>query len=205
MSVYPKPKENDGSLNTVFNRDDYIKTSNTSSGTTVIQNDARYLKNSGVVVSSAITTFNAGVNFNSLATIENLTVNSLMKTKQSTDTLIISAFSAAQIYNFSNGMVYDLISDATVMTTLSFTDIPITSQQSYIFTYILQPSTPNSGYYIKPNTNFINVNGSSVSLYGLQNISLPAAYIYLVQQITIINRSTTTTPSFIALTSISAY
>jgi hypothetical protein len=205
MSVYPAPIKHNGSQNAIFNRDDYIKTTSASgTGTTVAQNDARYLRNSGSVVSSATTIFNGTSTFNSLATFDSLNAN-LLKSKQTTDTLISSGFTASQTYSFINGMVYNLNSDATVMTTLSFTDIPITPQQSYIFTFILQPSAVNSGYYLKPNTSYVNVNGLSISLYGLQNVVLPAAYTYLVQSITLINRSTTTTPTFIALTSVSGF
>lgn len=206
MSVYPSPLKHNGVINTTFNRDDYSKMSSTSSsvGTTIAQNDARYMKNSGSVVSSAALTLNGTSTFNSLAQFDSMTVN-LLKSKQSVDGLISSGFTAAQTYSFNNGMVYSLSSDATVMTTVSFTDIPIIAQQSYIFTFIFQPSAVNSGYYLKPNTNNINVNGIAVSLYGLQNVALPSAYTYLVQSITIINRSTTSTPTFIALTSVSGY
>ena len=76
---------------------------------------------------------------------------------------------------------------------------------SLIQQIILKPSAVNSPYYLKPNTDFISVNGASVALCGLQNMSFPAAYTYLVQQITVINTSATTTPSFVALTSISGY
>jgi hypothetical protein len=49
------------------------------------------------------------------------------------------------------------------------------------------------------------VNGGSAPLYGLQNAVLPRAFTYIVQQVTVINTSTTTTPAFIAFTSVSGY
>ena len=199
MSVYPTPKQHNGSLNLVFNKDGYIKNESSSSGTTQAFNDGRYLKNTGVVVSSASTTFNSSVNIAGLATINNL------NTKKSTDAHVSATFSASQTYSFLTGMVYSLASNSTTTTTLSITDIPTTPRQSYISTLILQPSAVNSPYWIKPNTNFISANGISTPLYGLQNITLPSTYTYIVQQITVINSSTTTTPSFTALTSLSAY
>ena len=200
MSIYPAPKSRNGVLNSVFNTTDYIKTPSVGGGTTQATNDARYLRNSGVVVSSAQTTFN-----NSVSVAGLLSAN-LLNAKQSSDPLVVSAtFTAAQSYSFNTGMVYYLGSTSTAMTTVSITDLPITASQSYIFTFILKPSAANSAYYIKPNTDFISVNGGSVALCGLQNFSFPAAYTYLVQQITVINTSATTTPSFVALTSISGY
>ena len=204
MSVYPPPKVHNGSLNTVFNRDDYVQTS-TSSGTTQVQNDSRYLRNTGIVVSSGSTTFNNTVNIEGLATLNNLEVSSLFKSKQFIDTLVPIVFSSSQSYSFNNGMVYYLVTNNTSMTTLSITDIPTTPMQSYIFTFILRPNTPNNAFYLKPNTNFISVNNISTVFNGLSKLSVPTLFNYLVQQITVINLSVTETPDFIALTSISGY
>ena len=198
MSLYTAPIQHNGSLNATFNTTDYVQTSN-SSAPSQAQNDGRYLKNSGVVVSSAATSFNNSV------TVAGLLTTNVLNAKQSTDTLSTATFTAAQSYSFNTGMVYYLGTTATAMTTIAITDIPTTPSQSYIFTFILQPSAANSPYYLKPNTNFISVNGGSVALCGLQNMSFPAAYTYLVQQITVINTSSTATPSFVAFTSISAY
>jgi cytoskeletal protein CcmA (bactofilin family) len=347
MSIYPSPKLHNGSLNTIFNNTDYIKVASSGGGgSTIAQTDARYLKNSGVVVSSANTTFNGTLNVASLATVDGLvagdidasninisslatvdslvsgdisasninisslatvdslvsgdisasninisslaTVDSLvsgdisasninvsgsatvdtldanlltagnvsttnitsstlgsfndinvsgllsadslkattsleaetitaslatfdtldanlLKAKQSTDTLSSDIFRSDQVYNFSNGMVYSIISDATTVNSVSFINIPTTTNQSYIFTFILRPTAVDSPYYIKSSTNAINVNGVSVPLYGLQNVSLPSAYTYLVQQITIIYNLYASEPKFIGITSISAY
>jgi hypothetical protein len=203
MSVYPSPKTRNGVLNTIFNRTDYIPTVSGGGGTTVAQNDARYLKNTGIVVSSAQTTFNSSVNIAGVATVDNLITKSL-NARQSTDTLISSSFSATQTYSYNTGMVYFMASNSTTVTSFSITDIPLDSPlKSYIFTFILEPNTANSPFYINPAN--ILINGLSTSLIGLANVIFPASYTHLVQQITVINRSTTTTPSYIALTSVSAY
>jgi hypothetical protein len=152
---------------------------------------------SGNVSATNITSSNLG-------TFKDLTVSTL-KAKNSSDTSTADFWRQDQVYSFSNGMVYSLISDGTAVNSVSFINIPTTVNQSYIFTFILQPSIVNSPYYIKSNTNTININGVAIPLYGLQNITLPAKYTYLVQQISIIYNLYATSPQFIALTSISAY
>jgi hypothetical protein len=215
MSIYPSPKFHNGSINTIFNNTDYIKVAS-GGGSSIAQTDARYLKNSGVVVSSANTTFNGTLNVASLCTVDTLTVNTLatiptlnvlglQKSKQTADTLIGEIFRADQVYSFTNGMVYSIISSSTATNSVSFINIPTTINQSYIFTFILQPSAVNSPFYIKPSSNTINVNGVSVPLYGLNNVVLPTSYTYLVQQISIIYNLYASSPQFIALTSVSAY
>jgi hypothetical protein len=214
MSVYPPPKTRNGSLNLIFNSSDYIKIPSISGGgPSIAENDARYLKNSGTVISSAATTFNstlnvasltslATLNVSSLATIQDVSITGTLKAKQSTDTLIPNTFSADQSYSFLNGMVYSISSDTTTVNSVSFVDIPTTTNQSYIFTFVIKPSEVDSPYYIKPSgSNTILVNGTSVPLYGLQNVSLPANYTYLVQQISVIYVEN----GFISLTSVAGY
>ena len=246
MSIYPSPKLHNGSLNSIFNNTDYIKVAS-GGGSSIAQTDARYLKNSGIVVSSANTTFNGTLNVGALCTVDGLvagnintsninvsgssTVNSLtagnisatntnisalanvkditatglLKAKQTTDTLTSDVFRADQLYSFSNGMVYSIILDATTVNSVSFIYIPTTINQSYIFTFILRPSAVNSPYYIKPSSNTIVVNSVSIPLYGLQNVTLPTNYTFLIQQISIIYNIYSSSPQFIALTSLSGY
>jgi hypothetical protein len=215
MSIYPSPKNRNGTLNTIFNNSDYIQNPN-AGGLTISQTNAKYLQISGVTSSNATTTFLSTVDVKALLTVDNLTVKTLatidtlnvtklLKSTQSSDTLTAELFRSDQIYNFTNGMVYSIISNNTVVNSISFTNIPTTVNQSYIFTFILQPSAVNSPFYIKSSSNTVNVNGVSIPLYGLQNVSLPANYTYLVQQITIIYNIYGTNPQFVALTSVSAY
>jgi hypothetical protein len=249
MSIYPSPKQHNGSLNTIFNNTDYIIiNSGGGGGLTIAQTDARYLKNSGLVVSSAsITTFDGkvdvkninvstlldasninvsglatmknitatgkitsgnidatNISISTLATVKDITATGQLKVKQSTDTLTSDIFRSDQLYSFSNGMVYSIISDATTVNSVSFINIPTTTNQSYIFTFILQPSTASNPYYIKPSSNTVVVNGVSVPLYGLQSVVLPSSYTYLVQQISIIY-DVYSGNNFFALTSVSAY
>ncbi|MBC7472625.1 MAG: hypothetical protein H7196_05215 [candidate division SR1 bacterium] len=100
MSLYPPPKRHNGFLNTVFNQDDYTQNTDSSTGTTQLQNDSRYLRNTGVVVSSGATIFNNTVDINGGATLTKLEVSSLFKAKKSADDFIISIFTALQRYSF---------------------------------------------------------------------------------------------------------
>jgi hypothetical protein len=102
-------------------------------------------------------------------------------------------------------MVYSLASNDTPITSLSILNIPATPLQTYKFTFIIEPNVKSSPYYLKPTTNKTLINETSVSLFGLSNIVLPSSYTYLVQEITIMNKSTTTTPSFVALTNVLGY
>jgi hypothetical protein len=146
------------------------------------------LKNSGVATSSANTTFTGTVN-----------------TTRTTQTLSSATFTGIQSYSFNNGMVYSLASNATSITSLSILNIPSNPLQTYKFTFIIEPNVINSPYYLKPTTNNILINGTSVSLFGLTNVVLPSSYTFLVQEITIMNKSTTTTPLFVALTNVLGY
>jgi hypothetical protein len=226
MSIYASPKLHNGSLNATFNNTDYIKLPN-SGGSTLAQTDARYLRNSGIALSSANSTFSGTVDIGALCTVGNIKINNtatikdinvsnlgtfkdivatgILKSTQTSDTLTAEVFRADQTYSFTNGMVYSLISDATAVNSVSFINIPTTVSQSCIFTFILQPSVVNSPYYIKNSSKTINVNGVSIPLYGLNNINLPGAYTYLIQQITIIYNIYASSPRYIALTSVSGY
>jgi hypothetical protein len=155
MSIYPSPKLHNGSLNATFNNTDYIKLQN-SGGSTIAQTDARYLRNSGISLSSANTTFSGTVDIgglctvgnikiNNIATIKDITVsnlgtfkdivvNGLLRSTQTSDKITAEVFKADKIYNFTNGMVYSIISNSTVVNSVSFLNIPTTTNQSYYAT-----------------------------------------------------------------------
>jgi hypothetical protein len=74
MSIYPSPKFNHGALNSTFNSSDYIQNPN-AGGLKISDTDAKYLQISGVTSSSAQTTFQNTVDFKSLLTVDDITVN----------------------------------------------------------------------------------------------------------------------------------
>ena len=193
MSSYQVPVKRNNEFSSIFNSLDYDVNASSKSNP-VLFNDSRYLKSSGTNVSSnAITT-----SFNTLAI-------STLKAKQNIDTFSITTFASSMTFDFAVNMIYSMDITSLLTSSLFFTNIPTTAQQSYIFTFLIKP-TANSKFFINPINNFISVNGiSTVPIYGSSNISLPTTFNFIVQQITIINTSSTSTPNFIALTSVSAY
>ena len=193
MSSYQVPVKRNNEFSSIFNSLDYDVNASSKSNP-VLFNDSRYLKSSGTSVSSnAITT-----SFNTLAI-------STLKAKQNIDTFSITTFASSMTFDFTLNMIYSMDITSLINSSLLFTNIPTTAQQSYIFTFLIKP-TANSKFFINPINNFISVNGiSTVPIYGSSNVSLPSLFNFIVQQITIINTSTTTTPNYIALTSVSAY
>ena len=193
MSSYQVPVKRNNEFSTIFNSLDYDVNA-LSKSNPVLFNDSRYLKSSGTNVSSnAITT-----SFNTLAI-------STLKAKQNINTFSITTFASSMTFDFTVNMIYSMDITSLLSSSLFFTNIPTTAQQSYIFTFLIKP-TANSKFFINPINNLISVNGvSTIPVYGSSNISLPSIFNFIVQQITIINTSTTTTPNYIALTSVTAY
>ena len=129
---------------------------------------------------------------------------------QSADTILPVSFNTTPSFSMTTGMVYNLNTTSTALTSLSLTNIPTTPQQTYVFTFVLQPSTLNSPWYLKPPSNFINITpiGSStitVPIYGISSVVFPSSYSYILQTITVVNTSTTTSPTFVSFLSVSAY
>ena len=157
--------------------------------------------NNGTAITSKFSSLLAG----------NVDVPGILTVYQSRDNLIFNTFSTTPSFAMTSGMVYYLATNSTAITSLSFTNIPATPQSTYVFTFVLLPSTVSSAYYLKPPINVISITAiagainTAVPLFGLSNVSLPASYTYLLQTITIVNVSTTTTPSFISFVSVSGY
>ena len=141
----------------------------------------------------------------------NNTLTGVFTTIQTSDLLVAGTFSATPSFSMLNGMVYNLTSNSTALSSLGFTNIPTTPQQTYVFSFIILPSTASSAWYLKPPTNYISVTAiggstnTAVPLYGISNVTFGSSYTYIMQQITIVNSSLTSTPSFIAFLSASAY
>lgn len=204
MSLNLAPTKHNGNYNTVFNASDYNTES--SSSQSVLFNDSRYLKNSGIVTSSALTTFSNSLDVLGKSTLSSVDVTSLLKAQKVSDSFVISSYSSVLTFNMDTGMVIYMDTNSSTNSSVTFTNIPVTAQQSYTFTYILKPSTINSKWFISPNSNVITVNSiSNIPIFGISNAIFPLTFTYLLQQITIINKSTTTTPDFIAFTNVSGY
>ena len=193
MSSYLVPLKRNNEFSTVFNSIDYDV--NASSKSDPIRfNDSRYLRSSGTNVSSnAIIT-----NFNSLV------VNSI-KSKQTIDSFAQFTFSNSMSFDFNTSMIFSMDISVLQNSSISFVNIPITPLQTYIFTFLIKP-TINSKFFINPTNNLINVNEiTTVPIYGISNVSLPILFTFIIQQVTIINTSSTTIPNFISITSVTAF
>ena len=192
MSSYQTPIKHNNEFSTIFSNMDY-DFSLSSKSNPILFNDARYLKSSGTIVSSSsiTNTFNA------------LVTNSL-KSKQIIDSFTTSTFSSSMTFDFSINMQYYLEISSLLSCSLFFTNLPTTAQQSYTFLFLIKP-TANSKFYIIPTNNVISINATSYPLYGISNVIFPTTFNYILQKITIVNLSTSTTPNFIATTSIITY
>jgi hypothetical protein len=190
------------------------------------------LGNSGMTVSGKISTtlltVSTDASFNTinasglstLSTIHALTIgcNSIATTSidasgsiqslQSSDSLNTSqVFAVNMTFDYTAGMVYYLPTSNLTQSQIFFTNIPGTPNKSYIFTFILKPSTASNPWYLKPSGNHVRVNGGYGTLSGLQSgqVILPTSYTYLIQQITIFSIGTLDTPVFFAVSSVSSY
>ena len=192
MSSYQIPIKHNNEFSTIFNNMDY-DVSLSSKSNPILFNDARYLKSSGTIVSSS-----------SITNTFNALVTSSLKSKQIIDSFTTSTFSSSMIFDFSINIQYYLEISSLLSCSLFFTNLPTTAQQSYTFLFLIKPTT-NSKFYIIPTNNVISINATSYPLYGISNVIFPTTFNYILQKITIVNLSTSTTPNFIATTSIITY
>ena len=192
MSSYQVPLKRNNEFSSIFNSIDYDV--NTPSKDPIRFNDSRYLRSSGTNVSSSavITSFNG------------LVTNSI-KSKQNIDSFTLSTFSASMTFDFNLNMIFSMDISVLQNSSVSFLNIPITPSQTYIFTFLIKP-TLNSKFFINPLNNIISVNDfANIPIYGISNVSLPNLLTFIIQQITIINTSSTAIPNFISITSVTAY
>ena len=192
MSSYQIPIKHNNEFSTIFNNMDY-DVSLSSKSNPILFNDARYLKSSGTIVSSS-----------SITNTFNALVTSSLKSKQIIDSFTTSTFSSSMTFDFSINMQYYLEISSLLSCSLSFTNLPTTAQQSYNFLFLIKPTT-NSKFYIIPTNNIISINSTSYPLYGISNVVFPTTFNYILQKITIVNLSTSTTPIFISTTSVITY
>lgn len=137
--------------------------------------------------------------------MKDVEVNGLINAKQTVNNILSGVWSEMQLYSFNDGMMYTLASNATPLTSLRIIDIPTTPLQTYTFKFIIKPDVKSTPFYLKTTSIRISINNASVPLFGLINVVLPSSYTCLVQEITIMNKSTTTTPSFVAFTNVLGY
>ena len=160
MSSYQVPVKSNNEFSSIFNSLDYDVNASPKSNP-VLFNDARYLKSSGTNVSS-----------NAVLTSSNSLAINTLKSKQNIDTFSITSFASSMTFNFTVNMIYSMDITSLMNSSLLFTNIPTTAQQSYIVSFLIKP-TVNSKYFINPLNNLISVNGvSTIPVYGSSNVSL---------------------------------
>jgi hypothetical protein len=147
---------------------------------------------------------------NSIATTS-IDASGSIQSLQASDSLNTSqTFATNMTFDFSAGMVYYLPTSSITLSQIFFTNIPTTPKKSYIFTFIMKPSTASNPWYLKTSTNYVRVNGGYATVSGIGSgsgsVVLPSSYTYIVQQITIFSiGDTVDTPVYFALSSVSAY
>jgi hypothetical protein len=76
------------------------------------------------------------------------------------------------------GMVYTLATpsiSSTTLTSFGITNVPVTTQSTYVFTFILNPATANSPWYLRTSAGTISITAvggpvySGIALIGLGN------------------------------------
>ena len=189
----------------------FTKTTNNSNslGTTKQNVIAGALAITTGVASTSATTGSVVVS-GGLGVSGNINVAGVLIAAQTSDIYTNVVFSVTPSFNMSAGMLYALAPSTNSLTSFSLTNIPTTAQATYVFTFILQPTTASSAFYLKPPNNIISVvctnNVSySATVYGVSSLAFPSTYTYLLQQITLINKGTLAAPIFIAFISVVGY
>lgn len=113
-------------------------------------------------------------------------------------------------FDMNNGMVYSLLILTSTFTSITFTNIPLIPLLSYTFTFIIKQPRLTDSHYLVPPLDEIKIVGTNSISYntrciGNSNIYLPVNKNYILQHYTIMNEGTLLVPSFIVLTSASAY
>jgi hypothetical protein len=148
---------------------------------------------------------------NSIATTS-IDASGSIQSLQASDSLNTSqVFATNMTFDYTAGMVYYLSTSNITQSQIFFANIPTTPKKSYIFTFILKPSTASNAWYLKPSGNYVRVNGGYATVSGIGSgstgsVVLPSTYTYIIQQRTIFSiGDTVDTPVYFAVSSVSAY
>ena len=140
----------------------------------------------------------------------NINVGGVLTAAQSSDVYVATTFTLTPSFSMAAGMMYSLSPTTNTLTSLSLTSVPTTAQATYVFSFLLQPTTASNSFYLKPPGNIINVvctTGTtySATVYGVSTLIFPTSYTFLLQQIILINKGTAAAPVFIAFINVSGY
>jgi hypothetical protein len=105
------------------------------------------------------------------------------------------SYASDLLISFTTNLIYYVSGTPMPITSLTITSLPTTSLASFTFTFIM--ATTNSANNISIST--ITINGYSYTVLGSNIVGTPLGYI--IQQFTIFNTSSTSTPSYAVITS----
>ena len=120
MSLNLAPTKHNGNYNTIFNASDYNTTASSS-----VLDGSLYLKNSGIVTSSALTTFSNSLDVLGKTTLLSVDVTSLLKAQKVSDSFVITSYSSVWTFNMDTGMVIYVDTNSSTNSSVTFSNIVI--------------------------------------------------------------------------------
>ena len=142
----------------------------------------------------------------------NINVGGVFNTLQSSDTITSQTYNTTLALTMNTGgMVYYISGgSAGVVTNLTISAIPVTATgvlASYVFTIIY--FTSSSNYYTAgANTlslTLTNAYNTSITAITSSGVSLPSTYSYLIQTITLVNKTGGSAPTFVAFNNVQGF
>ena len=143
----------------------------------------------------------------------NINVGGVFNTLQSYDTLTSQTYNTTLAFTMNTGGMVYYISGGTagVVTNLTISAIPVTATgvlASYVFTIVYFTSSP---FYYTTGANTLSLtltnayNTSITPITSGGTVNLPTSYSYIMQTITLINKTGGSSPTFIALNNVQGF
>lgn len=137
-------------------------------------------------------------------------IGGILSSTKKCDKYIKMPSSTTLLFDMNVGMNYLIPIRTSTFTSITFANIPLTTESMYDFQFLIQQPLKDDLYYLKPPLNTINIVDTDLTMYqvvcyGISNVNLPISKDYILQKITIINRGTSTVPIFMASTSVYGY
>ena len=142
----------------------------------------------------------------------NLNVGGVFSSLQSSDTITSLIYNTTLALTMNTyGMVYYITGGTpSLVTNLSISSIPVTGTgvlASYVFTIIYFTSSP---YYYTAGTSTLsltltNAYNTTITPITSSGVSLPSSYSYIMQTITLINKTGGSSPTFIGFNNVQAF
>ena len=145
--------------------------------------------------------------------VGNINVGGVFSSLQSSDTITSQTYNTTLALTMNTGGIVYYISGGTagVVTNLSISAIPVTGTgvlASYVFTIIYFTSSP---YYYTAGTTTLSLtltnayNTTITPITSGGTVNLPTSYSYIMQTITLINKTGGATPTFVAFNNVQGF